>query len=357
MRHPLIGVALACALAGCRRSNDVEAKKDSPPIVRASAAPSASTKNVPLFERACFDGKLATGSSGTGMPYAGPQPTDDTGPFTVIGEIENARPEFGPVAKSDFLSIPENIEFTANESLCATIKDVRACIEAARKTSPSLVGTINAEVAVKTSGAVSSVRLLGGTLNDATVEACAKTALEKASFSPPDNPWTFEYRIVARASHGRSAVATIVEKKSDITPAIGDVGLLFDRHGVKLNELSDELSPVRSFGGFAGLKWVFQSKADVAVQGYGTAHKHYRMAYYVHVIRAFTQGFDQPAGLAGTDKEVKGAPLGGRFGMEGKFPGELGFFIKYEAGAMPSARGADWNMFVFLGASLARPLF
>lgn len=168
-------------------------------------------------------------------------------------------------------------------------------------------------------------------------------------------PWMSKGRVnLSSYTQGQYTVTEFVEVPDIERSKFGlDGGLYFDTHGVKVYDRDDDPRQVRGFGGFAGLKWVYQNKSTTMIQGYGTYTKHNRFSYYVHVIRSLTMGYGEDAGR----EAPKEAPIGGRFGMEGKFNGDTAFFLKYEAGAMPSVRGPDWNMFVFLGVSHSRKLF
>lgn len=168
-------------------------------------------------------------------------------------------------------------------------------------------------------------------------------------------PWIGAGRInVSSYSYGNTTVTNYLEVPDIERKKFGlDVGGYFDTHGVKVYENSDPRA-VTGVGVFAGLKWAYQNKSETRITGYGTYTKYNRFAYYVHVIRSLTMGYSEDDNVR---EQPSQAPIGGRFGMEAKFNGETAFFLKYEAGAMPSVRGPDWNMFVFLGVSHSRQLF
>lgn len=168
-------------------------------------------------------------------------------------------------------------------------------------------------------------------------------------------PWIGAGRVnVSSYTYGNTTVTNFIDVPDIERKRFGlDVGAYFDTHGVKVYENTDPRA-VTGVGAFAGLKWAFQNKSDIAVSGYGTYTKYNRFTYYIHVIRSLTMGYSEDDNVK---EQPSKAPFGGRFGMEGKFNGETAFFIKYEAGAMPSVRGPDWNMFVFLGVSHSRQLF
>lgn len=170
-------------------------------------------------------------------------------------------------------------------------------------------------------------------------------------------PWLGATRLTLSSTvHGSTLTEEYIDVPETMRKKFGiEGGLFYDRHGVKLVDGNDTLSPVTSVGVFAGLKYVAQAKSTIEADG-GRWRRHYRNAFYIHVMRAFTQSFDQPASATPTT-QVEGAPLGLRLGMESKWDGNIGFFIKYEGGYMPSARGVDGFMMLYLGASHGRALF
>lgn len=186
------------ALCACKREPQPIAKSD-PPAPVASPPPVAPK---PTMAQSCRDGELVEEGLGSGMPYSGPGPKDDRGPFHVRAMVDRA----------DTMEFPNALE----ARLCPAIKEVRACAETARAKSPSLVGTLTLETTVAAGGSVGDVRVRGGTLNDAPVEACAIGALKKIGFASSVDPWTLRYRIVIAAAHGQSPVVKIIESRMDI---------------------------------------------------------------------------------------------------------------------------------------------
>lgn len=170
-------------------------------------------------------------------------------------------------------------------------------------------------------------------------------------------PWLGARRLTLSSTvHGSTITEEYIEVPRTLRKKFGiEGGLFYDRHGVKLVDGNDTLSPVTSVGAFVGLKYVVQGKSTIEADG-GRWRQHGRNAFYLHVMRAFSQSFDQPPGVTPTT-QVEGAPLGLRLGMESKWDGDIGFFVKFEGGYMPSARGVDGFMMLYLGASHGRALF
>jgi len=232
-RRQLLGVVLL-TFAACDKSSTPTVQKD-PPVApsvasvpssvatnSASAKASASAAAASLFSgRLCRDGTLIPMPSG--MPYAGPMPKDDSGPFYVDGIVDGASYRYPPLAHHPIGDFPL---LGADSAVCPALPAVRSCIETARKTSPSLVGALDVEIAFSKGGGVENVRVEGGSLPEAH-EACLVAALKKATLASPEGTTgtTVQYRIVVQATHLKSPVVKIEEKKYDITGPITPVEL------------------------------------------------------------------------------------------------------------------------------------
>ncbi len=124
-----------------------------------------------------------------------------------------------------------------------------------------------------------------------------------------------------------------------------ELGGFLDRHGVSPYSQMDRNYdvapiPITSLGLFAGLKWVRQLHVEMQNGARGSS----RVAIYVHGMMAVKQSGDLPTGV-----EENFSKWGGRFGFD--FAGNMGWmpFMKFETGMMPSFRGPDLNMFLFVG--------
>lgn len=124
-----------------------------------------------------------------------------------------------------------------------------------------------------------------------------------------------------------------------------EAGASVDRHGSKQawhadvpqprpDQFDDEHTPVTSLAGFGGIKWVHQSRAT----------RLSRLAFYVHVIRAFSQSVDVtiPQGRVAS----RLAPWGGRLGTDFSI---REVFFKIELAALPSVQFPDMSAFFAIG--------
>lgn len=207
-----------CLFAACRREPAEATRRDSEPApLSSTSAKTDASADVAVTLRGtpCRDGKL---TAVLPPPASGPAPKDDTGPFMIDGIVEgvvdNHPPRSRCVAGASLVS-------SADQALCPLIPSVRTCVEAARKTEPNLVGTLELELEYTKSGSVSRADVGSGTLPEGA-HACIVTAL-RASTLPGDGDalaTRVRYRVVVGAAHGRSPIARIEPTKLEVNGAV-----------------------------------------------------------------------------------------------------------------------------------------